>query len=141
MLPTIRRRGYGPFYLPGIFDDDFFPVYANSKVFKPAVNIREDNRNFILDLAVPGMDKKDIRIDLNEDVLTISSETRNESEETSNGYKRREFTCSSFFRSFQIPENVNKDKIDASYKDGILIITLPKMEEEKHKISRRVKVS
>ena len=141
MLPTIRRRSYVPFFMPGIFDDDFFPVSANSKVSKPAVNIREDKRNFMLDLAIPGMDKKDIRIDLNEDVLTISSETRNESEESSNGYKRREFTCSSFCRSFQVPENVDKNKIEASYKDGILNITLPKMEEEKHKMSRQVKVS
>ncbi len=141
MLPTIRRRSYVPFFMPGIFDDDFFPVPENRKAFKPAVNIREDNRNFMLDLAIPGMDKKDIRIDLNEDVLTISSETRNESEESSNGYKRREFTCSSFCRSFQVPENVDKNKIEASYKDGILNITLPKMEEEKHKMSRQVKVS
>lgn len=141
MLPTIRRRSYVPFFMPGIFDDDFFPVSTRYKGYMPAVNIREDKKNFTLDLALPGMDKKDIRIDLNEDVLTISSERRDESEESSNGYKKREFACSSFCRSFQIPENVNKDKIEASYKDGILNIKLPKMEEEKHNISRQVKVT
>ncbi len=141
MLPTIRSRSFMPFIMPGIFNEDFFPVVVRHKSFIPAVNIREDNKNFMLDLAIPGLDKKDIRIDLREDVLTISSETRNESEESSNGYKRREFTCSSFCRSFQIPENVNKDKIEANYKDGILKVTLPKMEEKKHKISKQIKVS
>ena len=58
----------------------------------PAVNIREDEKNFGLDLAVPGIDKKDLKIDINEDVLTISSETKNESEENKDGYKRKEFS-------------------------------------------------
>jgi HSP20 family protein len=107
----------------------------------PAVNIKEDEKRFILDLAVPGIDKKELKIDINEDVLTISSETKNESEETTDGYKRKEFSYSSFCRSFQIPENVSKNKIEANYKDGILSVTLPKIEEEKHKISRQVEIS
>jgi HSP20 family protein len=107
----------------------------------PAVNIKEDEKRFMLDLAVPGIDKKELKIDINEDVLTISSETKNESEENKDGYKRKEFSYSSFCRSFQIPENVSKDKIEANYKDGVLSVTLPKNEEEKHKISRQVKIS
>jgi HSP20 family protein len=87
------------------------------------------------------MDKKDLKIDINEDVLTISSETKNETEENSDGYKRKEFSYSSFCRSFYIPENVNKEKIGASYKDGILSIELPKQEEEKNKISKQIKIS
>jgi HSP20 family protein len=107
----------------------------------PAVNIRENEKNFILELAVPGMDKKDLKIDINEDVLTISSETRNETEENNDGYKRKEFSYSSFCRSFYLPENVNKEKIAAEYKDGILSVELPKMEEEKNKISKQIKIS
>ncbi len=72
-----------------------------------------------------------MKIDINEDVLTISSETKNESEENTDGYKRKEFSYSSFCRSFQIPENVSKDKIEANYKDGILNVTLPKTEKRK----------
>ena len=104
---------------------------ANRTSSMPAVNIREDEKNYILDLAIPGIDKKDLKIDMNEDVLTISSETKNESEETRDGYKRKEFSYSTFCRSFYIPENVNREKIGASYKDGILTVDLPKQEEEK----------
>jgi len=87
------------------------------------------------------MDKKDLKIDINEDVIVISSESKTENEEEKNGYKRKEFSYSSFCRSFYIPENVNKEKIAASYKDGILTVELPKQEEEKNKISRQVKIS
>jgi HSP20 family protein len=140
MLPTISRRTYSPF-LSNLFDDDFFPVLTSRTSSMPAVNIKEDEKNYTLELAIPGMDKKDLKIDINEDVLTISSETKNESEEEKDGYKRKEFSYSTFCRSFYIPENVNRDKIGASYKDGILNIELPKMEEEKSKISKTIKIS
>jgi HSP20 family protein len=141
MLPTIAKRSFRPFYMGSIFDDDFFPVMSNKTSSMPAVNIREDEKNFVLELAIPGVDKKDLKIDINEDVLTISSETKNESEEEKDGYKRKEFSYSSFCRSFYVPENVNRDKIGASYKDGILNIELPKMEEEKSKITKMIKIS
>ena len=141
MLPTITNKSFRPFYMGSIFDDDFFPVMPSRSNSMPAVNIKEDEKRFMLDLAVPGMDKKDLKIDIEKDVLTISSESKHESEDNTDGYKRREFSYSSFCRSFQIPENVNKEKIDASYKDGILSVTLPKLEEENSKISRQVKIS
>jgi len=141
MLPSITNRSFRPFYLGSIFDDDFFPVLPSRSSSMPAVNIGEDEKRFILDLAIPGIDKKDLNIDINEDVLTISSETNNKSEENTDGYKRKEFSYSSFCRSFQIPENVNREKIEANYKDGILSVALPKLEEEKSKISRQIKIS
>ena len=141
MLPTITRRSFRPFYMPNIFDDDFFPVLSNRTSSMPAVNIREDEKNYIIDLAIPGINKKDLKIDMNEDVLTISSEIKNESEESKDGYKRKEFSYSSFCRSFYIPENVNRDKIDANYKDGVLSVELPKQEEEKNKITRKIEIS
>ena len=141
MLPTITKRSFRPFYMPNLFDDDFFPVLSNRTSSMPSVNIREDEKNFVLELAIPGIDKNDLKIDINEDVLTISSETQNETEENKNGYKRKEFSYSSFCRSFYIPENVNRDKIEANYKDGILSVGLPKQEEEKIKITRQIKIS
>jgi len=140
MLPMITKRTFSPF-LSNLFDDDFFPVLTNRTSSMPAVNIKEDDKNFTLELAVPGMDKKDLKIDINEDVLTISSESKNENEVEKDGYKRKEFSYTSFCRSFYIPDNVNRDKIGASYKDGILSVELPKMEEEKSKITRQVKIS
>ncbi|MBK9390839.1 MAG: Hsp20/alpha crystallin family protein [Bacteroidetes bacterium] len=141
MLPTIMRRSFRPFYMPNFFDDDFLPVLNNRTSSLPAVNIKEDEKNYILDLAIPGMDKKNLKIDINEDVLTISSESKNETSEEADGYKKKEFNYSSFCRSFYIPENVNRDKIEANYKDGILTVSLPKMEEEKKNLSRQVTIS
>jgi HSP20 family protein len=141
MLPTITRRGFRPFYMPNLFDDDFLPSLSNRTNSTPSVNIREDEKLYTLELAVPGIDKKDLKIDINEDVLTISSESKNESEENKDGYKRKEFSYSSFCRSFYIPENVTRDKIEANYKDGILTVGLPKEEEEKNKISRQITIS
>jgi HSP20 family protein len=140
MLPMITRRSFKPYLWSGLFDDDFHPVFSqrNNSV---AVNIREDEKKFLIDLAVPGIDKKDLKIEINEDIITVSSENKNEKEETYDGFKRKEFSYSSFARSFYLPENVNKDKIEANYKDGILTVSLPKEEEEKSKISREVKIS
>jgi HSP20 family protein len=141
MLPTITRKSFRPFYMSNLFEDDFFPVFQNRTNSMPAVNIREDEKNYSLELAVPGMDKKDLKIDINEDVLTVSSESKSETEESKEGYKRKEFSYSSFCRSFYIPENVNREKIEANYKDGILSVSLPKQEEEKSKITRQVSIS
>jgi HSP20 family protein len=141
MLPTITRRSFRPFYMPNLFDDDFFSGLTNRTSSMPAVNIREDEKNYFLDLAIPGIDKKDLKIDINEDVLTISSEMKSENEDERDGYKRKEFSYSSFCRSFYIPENASKEKIEASYKDGVLNVTLPKQEEDKTKITREIKIS
>ena len=141
MLPTITKRSYKPFLWSSLFDDDFFPVLSQRSISMPAVNIKEDDKKFALDLAIPGIDKKDLKIEIHEDVLTISSENKNEKEEDLDGFKRREFSYSSFCRSFYLPENVNKDKIGANYKDGILTVELPKQEEEKVKLTREVKIS
>jgi HSP20 family protein len=140
MLLTITRRNFSPF-LSNLFDDDFFPVLTGRNSSMPAVNIKESEKTFTLELAVPGIDKKDLKIDINEDVLTISHETKNEVEENQDGYKRKEFSYSSFCRSFYVPDNVNAEKIGATYKDGILTVELPKNEEEKSKLTRQVKIS
>ena len=141
MLPTITRRSFRPFYVPNFFDEDFFPVVPNRTSSMPAVNIREDEKSYALDLAVPGMDKKDLKIDINEDVLTISSESKNETEESKDGFRRKEFSYKAFTRSFYIPENVNREKIEATYKDGVLSINLPKQEEEKSKVTKTIEIS
>jgi HSP20 family protein len=141
MLPTISRKSFRPFYMSNIFDDDFFPVFQNRTSSMPAVNIKEDDKQYILELAVPGIEKKDLKIDINEEVLTISSELKNDTEENRNGYKRKEFSYSSFCRSFYIPENVNRDSIEANYRDGILSVSLPKQDAEKSRITRQINIS
>ncbi|HEX2920686.1 MAG TPA: Hsp20/alpha crystallin family protein [Bacteroidales bacterium] len=138
MLPSITRRNFRPFF-PSLFDDDFFTASTSRPSSLPAVNIREDDKNYFLELAVPGIDKKDLKIDIDEDVLTISSEKQNENEEKTEGYTRKEFSYTSFVRSFYIPENVNKENINANYKEGILTVSFPK-EEEVKKITKQVKI-
>ncbi len=141
MLPMITNRTFRPFLSNLFDDDDFFPMLTSRASSMPAVNIKEDEKTYTLELAVPGMDKKDLKIDINEDVLTISSEHKNENETEKDGYQRKEFSYSSFVRSFYLPDNVNRDKIGASYKDGILNVELPKLEEEKTKISKQIKIA
>ena len=141
MLPTITRRSFRPFYMPNFFDDDFLPMLSNRTSSMPSVNIREDENNYNLDLAVPGINKDDLKIDINEDVLTVSSENKSEKEENKDGYKRKEFSYSSFCRSFYIPENVNRDNIEANYKDGVLSVFLPKQKEDKTRLTRQITIS
>ena len=133
MLPMITRRNYKPLTLSDFLNEDFFPTFNRNTGSLPAVNIREDEKAFYLELAVPGMDKKDLHIEVKDDVLTISSEHKEEKQEELEGYKRREFSYSSFCRSFYLPEDVNGDKIGANYKDGIMNVEIPRQEEEKKK--------
>ncbi len=109
----------------------------------PAVNVKESDNEFALELAAPGMKKGDFKLNFENGRLTISSETNKEKEEK-DGEKvtRREFNYQSFQRSFSIPENVvNADKISAKYEDGILHISLPKREEVKPKPPKEIKIS
>lgn len=105
----------------------------------PAVNIHEDEKQFVLEFAVPGMNKEDFKINLEEQVLTVSSETKEEKEEQEDNFTRREFYYNGFSRSFTIPDNIDTNKIKADYKDGILKITLPKSKEAR--LSREIKIS
>ena len=95
----------------------------------PAANIIEADDHFNIELAVPGKKKSDFTIELDEGVLTISSETETKSTEKDSSFTRKEFGYSSFKRSFNIPETVSADKISASYKEGILTVSLPKKAE------------
>jgi HSP20 family protein len=142
MLPMISRRGYKPLTFQDFFNEDFFPTVTRNTGNLPAVNIREDEKAFYLELAVPGMNKNDLKIELKDDVLTISSEHKEEKEDNAEGYKRKEFSYNSFCRSFYLPENVDTEKIGANYKDGILDVEIPKKEEEvKKSKSREVEIS
>ena len=95
----------------------------------PATNIVEADDHFDVQLAVPGKKKSDFTIEFEESILTISSETETKYAEKEGTFTRKEFGCNSFKRSFSVPETVSADKISASYKDGILTVSLPKKTE------------
>jgi HSP20 family protein len=99
----------------------------------PAVDIYEDNDTFLLKLELPEMNKEDIKVNLNENVLAISGERRFENEDKRDGYHRVERSYGQFYRSFTLPPNINTEAINAEYKDGVLRLSLPKREEAKPK--------
>jgi HSP20 family protein len=107
----------------------------------PNVNISEDEDSFKLELAAPGMEKKDFKIETEGGYLIISSEKQKESEEEKENYRRKEFSYSSFSRSFQLPENSLPEKIEAKYENGILRLVLPKKERTSLKHRKEIKVA
>lgn len=122
------------------FDSDLFDLGARFNNL-PSVNIEEKEKEFKVELAAPGFAKKDFSINLQNDVLTISAEKKEEKEQSEKEFKRREFNYSSFQRSFALPETVNEDQINAEYKDGILKLTLPKREGTEKKRTKEISVA
>lgn len=122
--------------LPSVFTSNF-----NTGMTLPRVNIRETADAYWVDMAVPGMNKSDFHIDLDNQLLSISTELKQEEENKEDYYVRKEFGYSSFKRTFTLPESVDDSKINASYHDGILSIRLPKKEEAKQKPARTIKIS
>lgn len=132
--------------IANIFDDffggDFFHTpAAQGRRTVPAVNVKETQDEYLIEVAAPGMKKDDFKVEVNNNVLTISCEVEDKKEENEKGFTRREFCYSAFRRSFAIPRNeVDESKIDASYKDGILEIKLHKREEVKPKPARMIEI-
>lgn len=126
------------------FSRDFPSSFAsnfNTGISLPKVNIKETDDAFIVEMAVPGLKKSDFQITLDNQVLSISTETKQETESNDETYTRREFGYSSFKRTFTLPESVEDDKIKANYNEGILSVHLPKKEEAKRKPTRSIKIS
>jgi HSP20 family protein len=106
----------------------------------PAVNISENEQNYHVKVAAPGLKKEDFKISLEDEMLTISTSNKEEHSEKDERFTRREFSFSSFSRSFNLPDNINKDAIQASYENGIMNIVIPKKEPAKPK-SREISIA
>jgi HSP20 family protein len=105
--------------------DDRWPFSSHM----PAVNVKESDKHYEITMAAPGLEKNDFKIDVNGSTLTVSAEKDEKKEEKENGFARKEYSYKSFSRTFTLPEDIMKEKIDANYKNGELILTLPKKEE------------
>ncbi len=123
------------------FENEPNNFFAGKNCNIPATNIVENDNSFDLELAVPGLKKEDVHIDVENNVLTISSENKEEKEEKTKNYTRREFVYGSFSRSFILPKSVDSDNIKAEYKDGVLCLNLPKKEEERTKVKRQIQIN
>lgn len=130
---------------PSLWDEVFdFPLTRNhsggNATTLPAVNISESEKEYRIELAAPGLNKEDIHIELDQDNLVLSAEKSESKEENKENFSRREFNYSSFSRSFTIPqEKIDADKIEANYKDGVLILRLPKL--EKQLLAKKINIS
>jgi HSP20 family protein len=147
-------KSNGDFFpaLPSLIDDFFTRDWLDSSLANwrvtgatlPAVNVMETNDEFRIELAAPGMKRNDFKVELDNNVLTISSEREDHSEQKDErgNYTRKEFSYQSFQRSFSLPENkVLGEKITARYLDGILYVTVPKSEEAKVKPAKQIAVA
>ncbi len=143
MIPMLRRRNTLPNFVDEFFGDDLFNRFfsENENVTVPSVNIKEGKEDFSIDVAAPGFDKKDFKVDLNNNILEISSEKEIKEESKDEKVMRREFRYSSFKRTFTLPDTADTDKIKASYKDGILSINIPKKDEAKVKPVKQISIS
>lgn len=112
----------------------------NEGISTPKVNIKETDDAFTLEMAVPGYKKSDFVIDLENDTLSVSAEIKEAQEDSKENFTRIEFGYASFKRTFVLPETVEESKIEATYKDGILGLHIPKKEEAKPKPARTIKI-
>mgnify|MGYP000943482947 FL=1 len=141
-----RNENYLPSFFERFFNNDLsdwnLTNFSGTNTSLPAVNVKETNDEFVIELAAPGMEKKDFKINFKNNVITISSEREDKKEEKKDNYTRREFSYQSFQRAFTVPENaILSDKIEATYNNGILEIKLPKREEVKPQPEREIKIS
>ena len=135
-----------PSWLDKFFEGDMMDWntwnFSGNNSTLPAVNVKESDNEYLIEVAAPGMKKEDLQVNYENGRLTISSEKKEESSKKGERINRREFYYQSFQRSFTIPEEqVNSEKIGARYEDGILFLTLPKREEVKPKPPKQIKIN
>lgn len=145
---TMIRTKPSEMRFQGLFDSLFSPEsnvldrsgFSAPGLNFPKVNIKEDNDGYYLELAVPGCSKEDFKINLDKDILTVSSEKKEEVDKELRDYKRLEFSYQSFERRFNLPEDVEGEQITADYLNGVLAIHIPKVEAAKPKPPKTIEI-
>lgn len=143
MLPARTKNSYVPDIMDHFFGNHFLSsLFSDGADYTaPAVNIKESEKGFEIEVAAPGLNKDDFSISLDKGLLTVSSETKKENNDESDNYMRKEFSFSTFRRSFSLPDSVDMDKIKARHENGILSIALPKIDEAKANKLKTIKIS
>ncbi len=134
MLPSIRRRNNAMAPSMDDFIERFFygwPKYREDMEtsWSPRADVNETEKEYLIDIEIPGIDKKDIKVEIKNDVLTVSGERKEETEKSEKGYQSVERHYGKFERSFGLPETVKAENISAQYKNGVMTLTLPKTEK------------
>ena len=142
----VRNSNQVPSLLDRFFDGEMFDWtnrnFSNTNTTLPSVNIKENADAFTVEVAAPGFDKGDFKLELNHNTLTISSDKKVE-KETKEGefFTKREYSYQSFIRSFTLPQIADGERIEASYENGILTVGIPKKEEAKPKPARTIEIN
>ncbi len=145
-MALVRFTNQFPSFFDRFLDNELFDWssrnFSNTNTTLPSVNIKESDDDFEVEVAAPGFTKSDFRIELNHDLLTVSSEKEVENE-TKEGqqFTQREFSYQSFSRSFTLPNTADSEKIEAKYENGILRILIPKKEEATPNPGRQISIS
>jgi len=130
-------------YWEDFFNDSLLNSFRSgrSSSYLPSANIIEDENEYRIEMAVPGLSKKEIKVELDNDVMRIYYEHKEKKEEKDRNYLKREFCHSSFERNFQLPDSVDRDKIKANHNEGVLNISLPKRKEVVSKTQKSIEIS
>ena len=140
MLPVLNRDSWIPSVFADFFDTDFMP---RTRSTAPAINVKENDRAYVVELAAPGLKKEDFAVHINDEGnLTIKMENTDEKKEEDKNtrYLRHEFSYSKYEQTLILPDDVDKDKISAKVEHGVLTVDLPKVEETKTKVARQITV-
>ncbi len=134
IIKSSPKRTWNDGFMPSIFGqlmDDFVndSRMVNLQNFSPKTDISEDDKGYYLEIALPGMKKEDVKLEIKQDVLSIEGERKFENEEKGKSYHRIETSYGKFKRSFTLPDPVNREGVDASFEHGVLKVFLPKSEK------------
>ena len=141
MMPMMRTNSWIPTVFNDLFDTEFMP---KCNATAPAINVKESDKAYTVELAAPGMKKEDFNVHINDDgnlVVKLESKQDHKEEDKTTRYLRREFNYSKYEQTLILPDDVKKDGISAKVENGVLTVELPKMVEEKVKVSRQIDIA
>jgi HSP20 family protein len=141
MMPMMRTNNWIPAVFNDLFNTEFLP---KTNCTAPAINVKESDKAYIVELAAPGMKKEDFNVHINDEgnlVVKMESKTEKKDEDKNTRYLRREFSYSKFEQTLILPDDVKRDAISAKVEHGVLTVELPKIVEEKVKVSRQIDIA
>ena len=141
MMPVMRSNSWIPSVFGDLFDTDFVP---KSNYTAPAINVKESDKAYTVELAAPGMKKEDFNVHINDEgnlIIKMESKQEHKEEDKNTRYLHREFSYSKYEQTLILPDDVKKDDIKAHVDNGVLTVELPKVVEEKVKLSRQIEIA
>lgn len=140
-MATLVRYNRIPTFFNQFYGRPVIDRYTNANPNVPAVNVKETETAFHLALAAPGLKKEDLKINVENNTLTISYKSKTKADETTEKFTVHEFAVNGFERTFRLPKTVNADAISAAYTDGILTVELPKVEVKEEKLVKEIAIA